>query len=148
MRQTSASKSTSCGTTEPRKLFRRPTRHATVPSASKQSPPATINSKVSNSEDSVGKLVRDVRNVVLSTASAVLLAYSAPSTAEAEQLRLSISRNEEVMQVQESMLESWSIIDDVFFDSSTLVRSTQTNAVRQDDRHCRRQRYRAKGCIY
>eukprot|EP00892_Ulva_mutabilis_P005968 jgi/Ulvmu1/3743/UM173_0016.1 len=110
------------GLSEARVVCRKPARLATVAMSAKQSPSEVDHSIQTNNEQPLRKLVHDVRNVLLSTAGAVLLGYSAPSSAEAEQLRLAISRSEEVMQVQESMLESWSIIDDVFFDTSTLNR--------------------------
>ena len=106
--------------------------------AATQSSHSSVNSESDTPDQIFGKFMRDVRNVAVTTASAVLLSCSAPSTAHAEQLRLSISRNEDIMQVQESMLESWSIIDDVFFDSATLVRPMQTNAACED--RSRRQR--------
>lgn len=126
------------GINEPRTPGRKPARLATVALSAKRSPSAAESSSSADSRDFINTVVRDVRNVMVSTAGAVLLACTSPSGAQAEQLRLSISRSEEVMQVQESMLESWSIVDDVFFDSSTLVRPTQTNAVRIGDPKCRR----------
>lgn len=55
-------------------------------------------------------------------AAAITIGLSEPAFGADQALRLPISGNKEIAQVQEVMLETWSVVGDAFFDSSALVR--------------------------
>jgi hypothetical protein len=49
--------------------------------------------------------------------------HSSALAADQIALRLPVSSNKDIAQVQEVMLETWSVVDDSFFDVNTLVRA-------------------------
>jgi hypothetical protein len=82
----------------------------------------SLNSHAIGSEDIINRM----RKGLFAALAAVSLQCAAPSFAQAGSaggtVRLPVSSRDEIARVQQTLLETWSIVDSMYFDTSALVR--------------------------
>lgn len=85
-----------------------------------------VASAVSSEDTRVSRIIDIAKASTVAFAAAVAIGSQAPALAANQTLRLPISGNKQIAQVQEVMLETWSVVGDSFFDGSALVRVLST----------------------
>lgn len=87
-------------------------------------------------ENTVSRILDIAKKGTVAFAAAVTIGLQAPESAGADSvLRLPISNKKSIAQVQEVMLETWSVVGDSFFDGAALVRvivCSETSAMSTD----------------
>lgn len=66
--------------------------------------------------------VKAVGGALAAISCAAVLAVSPSAEAAERTLRLPVAERKEIYQVQETLLEAWSVVDELFYDASKLVR--------------------------
>ena len=88
----------------------------------REAPSRNLVASAAHNEDTAMSRILDIaKTSTLAFAAAVAIGSQAPALG-AQTLRLPISGNKQIAQVQEVMLETWSVVGDSFFDGSALVR--------------------------
>lgn len=89
----------------------------------RQAPSRNLVASAAHNDDTAMSRILDIaKTSTLAFAAAVAIGSQAPALGANQTLRLPISGNKQIAQVQEVMLETWSVVGDSFFDGSALVR--------------------------